>query len=646
MVIAIINGGFANQLYKYACAYSTAKKYNKKLVIVVQTTDAATDPFQLGEFKLEYTELYITESYIEVFLLFEEWKKKYRLKEINEKDYLSVMCVELFEQYEGIILYGTYQSSIFFRDYIGDLRNIFYFQSETFFLKKFKEEIAGKQSVAIHVRRGDFLTYEGLCKGMEFYKAAMCLMEDILGYGEAEYYIFSDDREFVRAYFGENQRIHYVSTYGDYREAVEEFLAISLCNHRILTEGSSFSRMADALHNDSGSYAIYELNGFETMVYERENMVYLNCEMIEKLVSYYAPLFDRDIYHQGMITTTEMQNLKLSDLMHICIDARGIGVENEIAFRIKKIELLNENNLYGEALIQGRKLWELANGTEYEAQMHEVYWRCLYEYGYRTESIIEAIFLKDIHMNPTEYYDLEEVKRLNYLTKVDKDMEIVFVPSRRFNPHIFEDMIHTGCLLKRIGYQVTFMFRELKHGMLYCQPYNLTLRNSLTYVDVMGHNTGCSIINLTEKEKQYGSIKNFFDEYFKDSKKIFLFAKQIDIINAKIKCENSEKMTTIYWDYSNLTDAGNYEEIQVQSAKSQNVTRDEMQECYLKADYSISFNRTIQSGKPILRLENDTKGIFIPRCEKRIADYYRINSTIFENTFSIIENIIGCMEML
>ena len=235
MVIVVIRSGFANQLYKYACAYATAQRYQQKLIIIAQTTNAATDPFQLGEFALEYSELYCVESYVETFSLLGELGKKYRLAEVMEQDYLAVMSDDLFVQYDGVVLYGAYQSQVYFEDYIEDLRSMFRFERETLFLKMFQEEIAGRQSVAVHVRRGDFLTYDGLCRGMEYYKAAMCLMEDILGYGNAEYYIFSDDREFVRSYFGRNKRIHYVSVYGDYREGVEEFLAISMCRHAILT---------------------------------------------------------------------------------------------------------------------------------------------------------------------------------------------------------------------------------------------------------------------------------------------------------------------------------------------------------------------------------------------------------------------------
>lgn len=640
MIIALIRGGFANQLYKYACAYATAKKYHQELIMITQTANAGTDPFQSGELALEYSEIYHTESYIETFRLLAEWGKKYRLVEVMEPDYLSMISSDLFEQYDGVVLYGTYQPQIYFENYIEDLRSIFRFKKESLFLKMFREEIAGKQSVAIHVRRGDFLTYDGLCRGMEYYKAAMCLMEDILGYGEAEYYVFSDDREFVRSYFGRNKRIHYVSVYGDYREGIEEFLAISMCSHGILTQGSSFSRMADALSGNRAGYVIYEKQGFENMVFTRENLIYLDLADIKGLAGYYKALFEREMLPTKKISEAEIWNLDLYSLIKLCMDTRDIDEESEIVLRIKKIELLNEQGNYAESLGQVRKLWEIAEGGKYESRMHELYWKCLYAYGYRLESLIEAIYLEDVRCSPGQYYDKEEQEILEKLYNTPKDMEIVLVPSRRFQPHIFEDMIHTGSILKRLGYRVTFMFREPTPEMGNYQPYTKTLHDSSFYEDIKGHSIRCPLINLTEKETEYGSLKRFFDIYFDRTERIVLFAKQNQVLDAAEKCVFSKKITTVYWDYSHISDAGNYKEIGEMGVRKAEVTAAEMLDCYNRADYSITFGDMMKIGKSILRLKDDSQKVYKPGKERYVADYYRIDPVMIENTFSIIGNIL------
>lgn len=641
MVIAVIRGGFANQLYKYACAYATARRYNQELIIIAQTSNAATDPFQLGEFTLEYSELYISESFVETYRLLGEWEKKYRLVEIMEPDYLTVMSAELFGQYDGVVLYGTYQPQIYFEDYIEDLRSIFHFEKETLFLKMFQEEIVGKQSVAIHVRRGDFLTYDGLCRGMEYYKAAMCLLEDMLGYGNAEYYVFSDDKDFVRSYFGRNKRIHYVSVYGDYREAVEEFLAISMCRHAILTEGSSFSRMADALNSNRTGYVVYEKQGFESMVFVRENLIYMDLESIDRLAGYYKPLFERETLSEDMISESEIWNLDLCSLTKLCMDIRNVDDESEIELRIRKIELLNEQGDYAQSLGQARKLWEIAEGTKYEPKMHELYWKCLYEYGYRLESLIEAAFIEDVREKSIQYYNAEERDILEKLYRAPKDMKVIFAPFRKFSPHIFEDMIHAGSILRRLGYRVTFMFREPTPEMENYQPYRKTLHNSSFYEDTKGHSFRCPLINLTEKEAEYGSLKGFFDTYFNMSERIVLFAKQNDILDAAEKCAFSKNITTVYWDYSHISDAGNYKEMNELGVIKSGVTAVEMLECYNRADYSITFGDMMQMGKSILRMKDDSQKVYEPGKERCIADYYRIDSVMIENVFTIINKILS-----
>ncbi len=645
MVISVINGGFANQLYRYACAYATAKKYNQELIIIVQTTDAGTDPFQLGEFRLEYSELYIVENHMQEAVLLEDWKDKYRLREVREGEYLSVISHEIFRQFEGVILYGTYQNQIFFREYIDDLRSMLKFEDETLFLAGFKEEIVGKQSVAVHVRRGDFLTYESLCRGMEFYKAAMCVMEDKIGYGLAEYYIFSDDKEFVRTYFGRNKRIHYIQVYGDYWEAVEEFLALSLCNHRILTVASSFSRMADALNADPDGYTIYEQAGFGNMVFSRDNLLYLDQQMIRALVDYYAPLFDRDVAAENILSEKEIRNLGLATIVRLSMDTRDIKKESELLFRIRKIELLNERGQYSEALGQVRKLWELAVGTEFEHKMHELYWECLYEYGYRAESMVEATFLMDMGGELAQCYDVKEQEMIEVLRSARESAEVVIIPSRSFDPCVFEDMIHTGVILKRLGYHITFMFWEPSQESEYYQPYTKTLRERSFFEDVMGHNSWCKMVNLTEKENEFQSLSSFFRYYFRESERVVLLARQKKVIVAVGESGLSGKILTVYWDGTNIFDLGNYKGLAPQnygvSFLSQELTQEEKQECQERADYCITFDGDILTGKPVVVLKGNSQQFFEPKKSRLIADYYRISPITIENTYAIISNIIS-----
>ena len=220
-------------------------------------------------------------------------------------------------------------------------------------------------------------------------------------------------------------------------------------------------------------------------------------------------------------------------------------------------------------------------------------------------------------------------------------MEIVLIPSRRFEPHIFEDMIHTGILLRRLGYAVTFMVWELTPDIGYFREYNKALETTAFYEDVMGHSSRCPLINLTKKEMEYGSVKDFFNSYFVQAEQIVLFTKQNKVLEAVGECVFSEKMTTVFWDYSCMFDAGNYKEVSLWIIKKSEISPEEMQECYNHADYSITFSETMQMGNSILHLKESSHNIYEPRKEQCVADYYRVDSVVIENTFAIINDIIS-----
>lgn len=630
----LVNGGFANQLYRYACAYATAKKYQQKLVIIAQTADAATDPFQLGELNIEYSELYVTRTYIETYVLLKEWRQKYSLKDIGENEYLETLNQKLFQEYDGVILWGAYQYPVFYKEFINDIRNIFKFKQKTSFLNIFSQEICDKISVAIHVRRGDFLTYDNLNGGMDYYKAAMVYMEDALGYQNVHYYIFSDDKKFVKTFFGNSERIHYVAAYGDYREAIEEFMAISMCSHRILTVGSSFGRMADAINENDEGYAIYQRMGFENYVYPKKNTIYLSNEDILLLTKYYEPLFKIEEKKKKLEWTIN----QYEEIARQCIDTKWLEEKDEIEIRVRKLELLNKEKRWGEALGQARKLWEIVYGTRYEGLFHKLYWECLYEYGYREESIIEAIYVKELVGTIGRYYNLEEQQYYKDLSNMSRK-KIVIIPSRQYEPHIFEDLIHVGAFLKRMGHDVTFMFWELTPEMNYYKPYNKMLNENKFYEDVMGHNTHCKQINLNEEIRKYGSAENYFEKYFNDKDNTILLFRQKEILDTILRMKENNNIVKVFWDYSNYVDAGNYKEVDNVNVIMQNIKEEDMEECYLKSDYYVSFMENRNDDGRMIKLDSYSSELFNRQDKETVADYYRVDSSMIKNIFKVIKNL-------
>jgi hypothetical protein len=129
--------------------------------------------------------------------------------------------------------YGYYQSSKNFGVYSKLLKDIFSPTQE--FIDKLKNihpNIFNKDSVSIHVRRGDYLNISNVLPIIDKSYIDESLRQ--LG-GYSNIFIFSDDKEWCKKNLKYNN-----STVVENLEDYEELWSISLCNHNIMSN-SSFS---------------------------------------------------------------------------------------------------------------------------------------------------------------------------------------------------------------------------------------------------------------------------------------------------------------------------------------------------------------------------------------------------------------------
>lgn len=142
-----------------------------------------------------------------------------------------------------IYLDGYWQTEKYFKD----IKNII---RQDFILKlplsdksrKVAENIRSREAVAMHIRRGDYVTnqqtneYHGTC-GVDYYHKSVEIMAEKVG--NPHIFIFSDDHEWVK----ENIILDYPVTYVNHNGAdknYEDLRLISLCKHQIIAN-SSFS---------------------------------------------------------------------------------------------------------------------------------------------------------------------------------------------------------------------------------------------------------------------------------------------------------------------------------------------------------------------------------------------------------------------
>jgi GR25 family glycosyltransferase involved in LPS biosynthesis len=222
-IIVKPNGGLGNQLFEIANGYAYSLRYNKRFYITGSWGGITKDrPTYWNNYLKNLKPYLITPKRIRKIKVYKEPKFSYK-KIYNVKGHI---CFE-----------GYYQSEKYFEDYREAVRKLFALPDDlkpTFI----KEGIC----VAIHIRRGDYLTKSDFHINIEkfYYDNAKKLIEEKLGF-RPNYYYFSDDITWVKETFKESdpevsKNDKFISGFKDY----EELYIMSLCDHFIIAN-SSFS---------------------------------------------------------------------------------------------------------------------------------------------------------------------------------------------------------------------------------------------------------------------------------------------------------------------------------------------------------------------------------------------------------------------
>lgn len=249
MVIVRIKGGLGNQMFQYALGRRLALDWQDELKVdLTWPSTVKMSNIKKGD----------------VLRFLEMDKFNVVLNQATKEEIISATPSFIFRIIDKIR--GRLSKNHFYRFYPGLLKkkkNFLldgYFQSYKYFdsirdtlLKDFvlkngyskegqeiKKEIEQTaQSVAIHVRRGEFVTthknYNGLCS-LAYYEQAVDVMNK--KYPNAKLFIFSDGIEWTKENFKFNNPMIFVSRPG--LSSAEEILLMSLCKHQI-TANSTFS---------------------------------------------------------------------------------------------------------------------------------------------------------------------------------------------------------------------------------------------------------------------------------------------------------------------------------------------------------------------------------------------------------------------
>lgn len=255
MIIVKLMGGIGNQMFQYAAGRRLSVVHRAPLKLDLTWFADMPDGDTPRKFLISLFPISASiASPAEIAAVKESrtrkgWRRLFspipwnnRLRIIEEKN--SAFDPSVLRLSGDLCLCGYWQDERYFADIEKLLRQEFVFRPmENVYGSKLINKLTSSESVAVHVRRGDYLTSphtsarHGVCS-LEYYHAAM---ETVANHFDSpHFFIFSDDMPWVKENLSSSI---YSRTYVDHNGpdmAYEDLRLMSMCRHQIIAN-SSFS---------------------------------------------------------------------------------------------------------------------------------------------------------------------------------------------------------------------------------------------------------------------------------------------------------------------------------------------------------------------------------------------------------------------
>jgi len=253
--LVMIKGGLGNQMSQFAFYLSIKNKFKESVFALNMCTEREHNGFELQRVfpsinarfinsQLYYfiARLVATNRLPFFFTRVKAYFREIGIYWINESyDYSFKEIVYKYCQAKIVFYLGGWHCEKYFDEIKSTIKEVFKFD-----LKRVSKinldligEMAIRQSVAIHIRRGDYYTvgsvlFGGVCN-IDYYKNSIKIINDLVE--NPEYYIFSDDPDWVR----DNLKIEARFVSGNSgANSWQDMLLMSSCKHNIICN-SSFS---------------------------------------------------------------------------------------------------------------------------------------------------------------------------------------------------------------------------------------------------------------------------------------------------------------------------------------------------------------------------------------------------------------------
>lgn len=270
MIVVKLMGGLGNQMFQYAAGRQLALKRQTELKLDLSWFDNVeaintSRPYELNAYPIKASsaktnELVLAQGKTSRTLFGKVFTRK--LTAFNEPDqtfYPNVLSLP-----DNTYLVGYWQNEGYFKD----IREQLLLELKPKKLSKYSKEvliqIGGSPSVALHVRRGDYVSnkhankFHGLAP-VDYYKKALVMLEKNIG--EYRQFVFSDDIDWCRANLPLAKDAVFVGGNGLER-ACEDIFLMQNCNHNIIAN-SSFSWWGAWLNDNPAKIVIAPKQWFQ-----------------------------------------------------------------------------------------------------------------------------------------------------------------------------------------------------------------------------------------------------------------------------------------------------------------------------------------------------------------------------------------------
>ena len=272
MIIVKLSGGMGNQLFQYAAGKSLAIQNNTELGLDVSFYSKSPNRiFELDKFNINAkivtpkelrTEFNIKKGFLSIFFANTSHTKNVYNEHIFSEKFFEYDPSFLMLK-DPIVIDGYWQSELYFMNIVEEIRKEFTLKNPIRIQNKYLELLNSKCSVALHIRRGDYVSnaennkMHGTCPDSYYLNALDQLKKKI---NEFVTFIFTDD-------VAEGNRLAKLIEGAIVVEEVSrnkvyhDFFFMQICNHAIIAN-SSFSWWAAWLNLNPQKLVYAPLNWF------------------------------------------------------------------------------------------------------------------------------------------------------------------------------------------------------------------------------------------------------------------------------------------------------------------------------------------------------------------------------------------------